>query len=153
MAAHAAEPSEAAALASASCTVVVPSNELSLFPYDTAVEPPEVAATAAEPPEVSVVSTYQLFASHVTGMEAICEPSACPVTAMEAIYELSVCPITFKGTVAELRICPVKENVNELYCLVLNRPWRPIMSYCPVLTQPRRLPMNTQSCLLRLQRP
>ncbi len=33
-------------------------NELSLFSYGTAVEPPEMAASTAEPPEVSVVSTY-----------------------------------------------------------------------------------------------
>ncbi len=59
VAAHAAEPPEAAVLASAPCVVVVPSNalsachvtvegtvaELSLYPDGTTVEPPEVAAS------------------------------------------------------------------------------------------------------------
>ncbi len=123
--AHAAERSEAAALASAPCVVVVPSNvlstcyvvvegtkaelctcpvkenvnELSLFPDGTAVEPPEVAGSTTEPPELSMVSTYalSLSACPVTAMKAVCELSACPVTAMEVVYELPclVCFWTF----------------------------------------------------------
>ncbi len=83
VAAHAAEPPEAAVLASAPCMVVAPSNvlsachvtvkgtvdehctcpdtELYLFPDVTTVEPPEVAASAAEPPEVSVVPSYEIL--------------------------------------------------------------------------------------------
>ncbi len=44
--------------------VVAPSNNFSLLPFETAVEPPEVAASAAEPPEVSVVLNYELPVCH-----------------------------------------------------------------------------------------
>ncbi len=57
--------------------VVAPSNNFSLLPYETTVEPPEVAASAAEPPEVSVVLNYQLLVCP----DLVKEIVACPVTA------------------------------------------------------------------------
>ncbi|ROJ78829.1 hypothetical protein DPX16_15354 [Anabarilius grahami] len=89
---YAAEPYEAAVLASAPCMVVVSSNTLSaccVVVEETITESslfPDV--TTVEPPEVSVASTYQ--------------PSTCPVTAIEAVFELSSRPVTAIEAVCEL---------------------------------------------------
>ncbi len=129
VAAHAAELPEAAVLTSAPCTVVAPSNvlsvchvtvkgtvddhctrpvtELYLFPDVTTVEPPEVAVSAAEPPEVAVVPSYESLSCPVTAMEAVCESLSCPVTAMEAVYESLSCPVTAMEVVCESLSCPV----------------------------------------------
>ncbi len=129
VAAYAAEPPEAAVLASAPCMVVAPSNEcpachitvegtvdehctcpvnkLYLFPDVTTVEPPEVAASAAEPSEVSVVTIYESSSCPVTAMEAICESSSCPAMAMEAVCESSSCPVAAMEVVYESSSCPV----------------------------------------------
>ncbi|KAL0176357.1 hypothetical protein M9458_028687, partial [Cirrhinus mrigala] len=63
-------------------------NELSLFCYVTAVEPPEVAASAAEPPEVSVVSTYELLSCPEPATEADCELPVCLVATNNYDLEL-----------------------------------------------------------------
>ncbi len=128
VAAHAAEPPEAAVRASAPCMVMAPSNsclahhitvkgtvdehctcpvnDLYLFPDVTTVEPPEVAASAAEPSEVSVVTTYESSSCPVAAMEAVYE-SSCPVAAMEAVYESSSCPVTAMEAICESSSCPV----------------------------------------------
>ncbi len=137
VAAHAAEPPEAAVLASAPCMVVAPSNsypachitvegtvdehcpypvnELYLFPDVTTVEPPEMAASAAEPSEVSVVDTYESLSCPVTAMEAVCECSSCPVTAMEAVCESLSCPVVAMEAICELLPCfeLATEAINE----------------------------------------
>ncbi len=97
VAAHAAEPPEAAVLASAHCMVVAPSNVLSACPV-TAME-----------------AVYESLSCPVTAMEAICESSFCPVTAMEAICESSFCPVTAMEAVYESLSCPVAatEAINE----------------------------------------
>ncbi len=103
VAVHAAEPFEAAVLASAPCVVVAPSialparhvtveatidehcscpvketvNELLLFFMGTAVEPPEAAASAADSSEVSGVSSHLHIACPVSAMEAACELLPC----------------------------------------------------------------------------
>ncbi len=123
VAAHAAEPPEAAVLASAPCMVVAPSNsyparhvtvegtvdehcpypvnELYLFPDVTTVEPPEVAASAAEPSEVSVVNTFESSSCPVTAMEAVCELLPCFELATEANNEPSFAHVTATEAVFE----------------------------------------------------
>ncbi len=120
--AHAAEPLEAAVLASAPCMVVATSNVLSACRVAvkgtvTTVEPPEVVATTAEPSEVSVVSTHQLLSCPVAARRAVPELSSCPFTAMEAICESSSCPVTAKEAVCESSSRPVAtmEAVCELF--------------------------------------
>ncbi len=133
MAAHTAEPPEAAMLASGPGVVVVPSNalsahrvtvegtvdELSQYPYGTTVEPPEVAASAAESLEVSVVLTCELSPCPVTAKEAVCELSPCPVTVMEAVSELLLCSGPVDGPISELSSC--SEPVMEADCELSDR--------------------------------
>ncbi len=154
VAAHAAELPEAAVLTSAPCTVVAPSNvlsvchvtvkgtvdehctcpvtELYLFPDVTTVEPPEVAVSAAEPPEVSVVPSYESLSCPVMAMEAICESLSCPVTAMEAVYESLSCPVTAMEAVCESLSCPV--TAMEAVCESLSCPATAMEAVCESLS-------------------
>ncbi len=153
VAAHAAEPPEAAVLTSAPCIVVAPSNsyparhitvegtvdehcpypvnELYLFPDVTTVEPPEVAASAAEPSEVSVVDPYESLSCPVTAMEAVCESSSCPVTAMETVCESLSCPVTAMEAVYESSSCPV--TAMEAVCESLSCPVVAMEAICELL--------------------
>ncbi len=156
VAAHAAEPPEAAVRASAPCMVVAPSNscpahhitvkgtvdehctcpvnDLYLFPDVTTVEPPEVAAFAAEPSEVSVVTTYESLSCPVTAMEAVCESSSCPVTAMEAICESLSCPVATMEAVYESLSCPV--TAMEAVCESSSCPVTAMEAICESLSCP-----------------
>ncbi len=96
--------------------VAAPNKELSQVPYETTVEPPQVAASAAEPSEMSVVLDCELPPCAVMAKEAICELSPYPVTVKEDVCELSLCSVTAKEVVCEISPCPVtaKEAVCEL---------------------------------------
>ncbi len=150
VAVHAAEPPEAAVLASAPCVVVAPSNscpachktvegtvdehctcpvkELYLFPDVTTVKTPEVAASAAEPSELSVVTIY--------------ESLSCSVTAMEAVNESLSCPVLSRLWRPYMNPRPV-----------LSRLWRPYMNPRPVLSRLWMLSVNFLTVLLWLQGP
>ncbi len=112
---------EALMPASDSCTVVAPSKELSLVPYETTVEPPEVAASAAEPSELSVVLNCEFPACPITAQEAFCELSPCPIIAKEAVCELSSCPVTAMEASYEQLSCPDpnEEATSELSALTV----------------------------------
>ncbi len=72
--------------------VAAPSNNLSLLPYETTVEPPES----------SVVLNYQLPVCPVIVKETV----ACPVTARRAVPELSFSPEPAMEANCELLSCP-----------------------------------------------
>ncbi len=106
---------EALMPASDSCMVVAPSKELSLVPYETTVEPPEVAASAAEPSELSVVLNYELPICLVTVRETFSEIPAYPVTAMEAVCESSSYSVMALEAVCKFSSCePSSCNVMAM---------------------------------------
>ncbi len=145
VAVNAAEPPEAAVLASAPCMVVGSSNtcpvrrvmvegtvdeqctrsvsELYLFPEATTVEPPEVAVSAAEPSEVSVVTVCKTLSCPVMATKPVCELLSSPESATEAVYELFSCPDPAEEATNELSVLLItaKDSVSELYdCPVTN---------------------------------
>ncbi len=117
--------------ASDSYTVVSPSKELFLVPYETTVEPPEVAASAAEPSEVSVVLNYELPICPVTVRETVSELPAYPVTARGAVPESSSCPVTAMEAVCESTSCePSSCPVTAMEPVCESSSFEP--SSCPV---------------------
>ncbi|KTF94067.1 hypothetical protein cypCar_00031943 [Cyprinus carpio] len=160
--ANAAEPPEAAALTSAPCAVVAPSNTLSVChvmiretitelslcteAMEAVFELSSCPVTAMEAvfeltgcPVLVMEAVHELTACPVTAMETVCKTSSCPVMAMKAVYELSFCPVTAMEVVYELSVfsASVPETMNALPVLSVSAFPRPrSLPWVPVPSAP-----------------
>ncbi len=114
VAAYAAEPPEAAVLASAPCMVVAPSNECPACHITVEGTVDEHCTCPVNKLYLFPVTSMNPRPAPVTAMEGVCESSSCPVAAMEAVYESSSCPVADMEAVYESLSCPVTAREGRL---------------------------------------